>query len=179
MLDLAQKLCLPALALCLSFSIPQTASAESGVSLANPAAVSCIENGGHYGLKNKSDGVYGVCLMSDGNEHDAWDLLRSQHQSKPKLANPAATFCIENGGSYSTQDGGCTLTDGQKVDGWAYLRGAHADASQVVNPAAAFCIEQGGAYRIVTATDGSQKGLCTQADGTEIDAWTLFREKSK
>ncbi|MBO9446608.1 DUF333 domain-containing protein [Ruegeria sp. R14_0] len=44
------------------------------------------------------------------------------------LANPAATFCIEQGGQYEIQDGEngqsgtCTLPDGSKQDAWEYFR---------------------------------------------------------
>ncbi|WP_170558753.1 putative hemolysin [Ruegeria atlantica] len=44
------------------------------------------------------------------------------------LANPAATFCIEQGGQYEIQDGEngqtgiCTLPDGSKKDAWEYFR---------------------------------------------------------
>lgn len=44
------------------------------------------------------------------------------------LANPAATFCVEQGGQYEIQDGEngqtgiCTLPDGSKQDAWEYFR---------------------------------------------------------
>ena len=46
-----------------------------------------------------------------------------------QIANPASTFCIENGGTLeivneaSGQIGICTLSDGQKCEEWAYFRG--------------------------------------------------------
>ena len=49
--------------------------------------------------------------------------------TKTTLANPAATFCIENGGTYqlSKDEAGnavgiCILADGTKVDAWDYIR---------------------------------------------------------
>jgi predicted amidohydrolase YtcJ len=46
-----------------------------------------------------------------------------------QLANPAATYCVESGGSYEittasdgSQSGICTLPDGTKVDAWAHFR---------------------------------------------------------
>ena len=51
-----------------------------------------------------------------------------------------------------------------------------AAASQVANPAAVYCIEQGSAYSTVD-TDEGQRGLCTLADGTVVDAWEYFREQ--
>ncbi|WP_164658046.1 DUF333 domain-containing protein [Tropicibacter sp. Alg240-R139] len=50
-------------------------------------------------------------------------------ETKTTLANPAATFCIENGGTYQlgkdengNSVGYCILSDGQKVDAWDYIR---------------------------------------------------------
>lgn len=53
---------------------------------------------------------------------------------------------------------------------------AASPASETPNPAATFCIEQGGSYKIVDGTDG-QRGVCTLADGSDVDAWTHFREQ--
>ncbi len=47
------------------------------------------------------------------------------------------------------------------------------------NPAAVFCVDQGGRYEIRTADDGNQQGFCILPDGTEMDAWTYFREQSE
>ncbi|GAA6161487.1 MULTISPECIES: DUF333 domain-containing protein [Ruegeria] len=44
------------------------------------------------------------------------------------LANPAATFCVEKGGTYDIVDGAegqtgtCTLPDGSKQDAWEFFR---------------------------------------------------------
>ncbi|MFA3918135.1 putative hemolysin [Ruegeria hyattellae] len=48
--------------------------------------------------------------------------------TKPQLANPAATYCIETGAKYEIRDsddgqvGICTLPDGTEVDAWEYFR---------------------------------------------------------
>ncbi|SLN31556.1 hypothetical protein TRL7639_01334 [Falsiruegeria litorea R37] len=53
----------------------------------------------------------------------------SASDTKTTLANPAATFCIENGGTYqlSKDENGnavgiCILADGTEVDAWDYIR---------------------------------------------------------
>lgn len=51
-------------------------------------------------------------------------------------------------------------------------------AAGLPDPAAVFCVESGGIYEIRRAADGSQSGVCTLADGTEVDAWTRFRDKA-
>ena len=38
------------------------------------------------------------------------------------LANPAATYCAQQGGSYHLDSGACELPDGSQVDGWEYYR---------------------------------------------------------
>ncbi|MFK7882496.1 amidohydrolase family protein [Roseobacter sp.] len=50
--------------------------------------------------------------------------------------NPAATFCVDQGGQYSIvedadgQRGICTLDGGREIDAWAYFREQHASTSQ-------------------------------------------------
>jgi putative hemolysin len=44
-----------------------------------------------------------------------------------ELANPAATFCVAQGGTYALSQpdgsgGTCTLSDGSIVDAWDYFR---------------------------------------------------------
>lgn len=47
-----------------------------------------------------------------------------------QIANPAATYCNEQGGQYTivtaddgSQSGACTLSDGTVCNGWEYFRG--------------------------------------------------------
>ena len=53
---------------------------------------------------------------------------------------------------------------------------SNATALELSNPAAKFCTEQGGSYFLVEDT-GGQRGICTLADGSEVDAWAYFREQ--
>lgn len=52
----------------------------------------------------------------------------AEETPKVGLANPAATFCIEQGGRYEIRDtangqtGICILPDGREVDAWEYFR---------------------------------------------------------
>jgi putative hemolysin len=44
-----------------------------------------------------------------------------------ELANPAATYCVEQGGTYALSQpdgsgGTCTLPDGRVVDAWDFFR---------------------------------------------------------
>lgn len=44
------------------------------------------------------------------------------------LPNPAASFCIEQGGEYDLDSGLCRFEDGTEVDAWDYFR-EHAEPS--------------------------------------------------
>lgn len=43
------------------------------------------------------------------------------------------------------------------------------------NPASVYCEQNGNRLVIVTATDGSQSGICIFPDGTSCDEWAYFR----
>lgn len=150
------------------------AMAVGAPTLVNPAAVHCVETGGFYGIRDGANGQVGICLLPDGSEVDAWSYLREARMKETQLANPAAVFCETQGGSYNLADGTCTLANGTVVDAWTHLREAHANRAQIANPAAVYCIEQGGTYRIERG-DAGEIGVCTLPDGTEEDAWVLFR----
>lgn len=44
--------------------------------IANPAATSCIDQGGTYTF-NTTDEAGGTCTLPDGRTVDAWELLRA------------------------------------------------------------------------------------------------------
>lgn len=47
------------------------------------------------------------------------------------------------------------------------------------NPASVYCEENGGMLEIVTASDGSQSGVCTFLDGSTCDEWAYFHGECK
>jgi predicted amidohydrolase YtcJ/putative hemolysin len=57
----------------------------------------------------------------------------------------------------------------------ACLLPAAGSAQEAANPAAAFCTDGGGSYAAEAGADG-ERGVCTLADGREVDAWEHFRE---
>lgn len=58
------------------------AQATTKTTMANPAATFCIENDGEYQIRKNTDGSeYGVCILPDGTEVDAWDYLRSHFEN--------------------------------------------------------------------------------------------------
>ncbi len=51
---------------------------DATLTLANPAAGYCIDNGGQYEIRDGDKGQFGVCILPDGQEIDAWDYFRQQ-----------------------------------------------------------------------------------------------------
>ncbi|WP_120636113.1 DUF333 domain-containing protein [Ruegeria sp. EL01] len=57
--------------------------AQTKTTMANPAATFCVENDGEYQIRKNSDGSeYGICILKDGTEVDAWDYLRSHFENQ-------------------------------------------------------------------------------------------------
>ncbi len=62
------------LAACSDYASPQVGQEQ--ITLPNPAAQFCTEEGGRYDIREGDKGMVGVCVMSDGTEYDAWSLYR-------------------------------------------------------------------------------------------------------
>ena len=120
------------------------------------------QGGEHDIRKDADGNAVGYCILPDGSEPIAWDYYREMHASKEDaaapsasgtdgaetdsaetdresaaapavaIANPAAVFCIEQGGTHDIrkdEDGAaygmCILPDGTEVDAWEYYREMH------------------------------------------------------
>lgn len=52
-------------------------------------------------------------------------LEKEQEQpAKIGLANPAAVYCTEQGGTYHLENSDCTLKTGEVVNAWDFYRGS-------------------------------------------------------
>lgn len=114
------------------------------------------------------------------------------------LANPAAKLCGDVGGRVEILDGtggqsGFCRLDGALVEEWTLLREVNGDSQAAVdaflnhapfrarkgrggaNPAAQYCAQVGGTVKQLTQQDGGAVGVCTFADRSSIEEWTLFR----
>ena len=49
-----------------------------GVSIANPASVNCVNNGGKLKIVENAKGQYGICVLPDGTECEEWDYYRKE-----------------------------------------------------------------------------------------------------
>ncbi|MBE2232019.1 MAG: DUF333 domain-containing protein [Anaerolinea sp.] len=121
------------------------------IGMANPASVHCQEQGGQLEIRTGADGgQVGFCLFPDGSECEEWAFFRGECQpgqissgapdgptSEPEVANPAAAFCVQQGGQSQilsdeagNQVGKCLFPDGSQCDEWAFYRGACRPAGQ-------------------------------------------------
>lgn len=109
---------------------------ETPAQLANPASVHCVEQGGTLDIRTAEEGgQVGYCQFSDGSECEEWAFLRGECEpgdfpASTQLANPAAAYCEEQGGTVdirTAEDGGqfgvCVFADGSECDEWAFFRG--------------------------------------------------------
>ena len=103
------------------------------------------------------------------------------------MANPASTYCAEQGGTVEIRDeaggqaGYCLFTDGSECEEFAFMNGVcHPGDSLIgiVNPASVYCEEQGGKLEIRDEAEG-QVGYCLFDDGSECEEWAFFREECK
>ena len=103
------------------------------------------------------------------------------------MADPSAVWAEEMGYEYQirtnedgSQYGVVILPDGTEVDSWQLYREAHPPEDEPLigmpNPSAVWAEEMGYEYQIRTSEDGSQYGVVILPDGTEVDAWQLYRE---
>lgn len=51
----------------------------SMLSMANPASVFCVEQGGTSKIVKTAAGESGVCILPDGTEVDEWDYYRANN----------------------------------------------------------------------------------------------------
>ncbi|CCN69223.1 DUF333 domain-containing protein [Vibrio nigripulchritudo] len=105
------------------------------LSMANPASMYCIEQGGKIRFKDSKQGQVGICVMKDGTEIEEWEFFRQQGSGKETtaesslgMANPASVFCEESGGKVEIEDtasgqiGICVFEDGTRIEEWEYFR---------------------------------------------------------
>jgi putative hemolysin len=78
------RLALPAalvlLAGCAPTPVPE---APPVIGMANPASVSCIDNGGRSEIRNTPAGQMGVCVFHDGRQCEEWALFRDHRCVAP------------------------------------------------------------------------------------------------
>jgi putative hemolysin len=120
--------------------------AETPIGMPNPASVYCEEQGGRLEIRTAADGgQFGICLFADGSECEEWAFYRGECQPgsqpaatiEPEVANPAAAYCVQQGGQSmilpdqaGNQVGMCVFADGSQCDEWAFFNGECGPAGQ-------------------------------------------------
>ncbi len=172
------------------------------IGMPDPSAVWAGKMGYGYAVRTDDQGgQYGVIILPDGTERDAWEAYREYLAQQEKegeagpmigMPNPSAKWADEMGYQYVTrtddqggQYGVIILPDGTERDAWEAYREYLAQQEKegeagpmigMPNPSAKWADEMG--YQYVTRTDdqGGQYGVIILPDGTERDAWEAYRE---
>lgn len=124
---------------------PQTPTATATrdtATIANPASAYCEEQGDKLEIRTAQDGSqYGVCMFKDESECEEWAYYRGECKpgdmdvapaptaTPAGIANPASTYCVEQGGTSEirtaedgSQYGVCSFPDGRECEEWAFFR---------------------------------------------------------
>ena len=131
---------------------------------------------------------------------DFWYELKSSTAAPgSSIANPASTFCVQNGGKLEIRKtaagevGICVFADKSECEEWAYMRGeckpgakptAGAQSSTpaqvgMANPASVFCVQNGGKSEIRKDPKGGEIGYCVFTDKSECEEWSFQRGECK
>ena len=102
------------------------------------------------------------------------------------VPDPAAQYCIDNGGTLTTKirgDGGeygvCMFEENRQCEEWAMYNGAcpvgGVKVTGYATDAAVYCAITGGDY-VATGNQGAddEQGTCTFANGQVCDVWDLY-----
>ncbi|SON53214.1 DUF333 domain-containing protein [Vibrio tapetis] len=173
------------------FSTNASANDEAPMlTMTNPAATFCIDQGGTLKSKETDAGSEGICVLSDGTEIGQWDYFNQNNNDEAEsgmigMANPASVYCEEQGGTLDFENGVgmCVFSDGTRIEEWEFYHQNHNKDAQnaplgMANPSSVFCVEQGGTSTIVETDDG-QIGMCVFKDGTEVEEWEYFHKHNK
>ena len=122
---------------------PTATATQDSTNMANPASAYCKEQGFKLEIRTAQDNnQYGVCMFKDDSECEEWAYYRGECKpgdmdvapaptaTPAGIANPASTYCVEQGGTSeirTAQDGNqygvCRFSNGSECEEWAFFRG--------------------------------------------------------
>jgi putative hemolysin len=122
---------------------PTATATRDTINMANPASAYCKEQGFKLEIRTAQDGSqYGVCMFEDDSECEEWAYYRDECKpgdmdvapvptaTPAGIANPASTYCVEQGGASeirtaqdNNQYGVCRFSNGSECEEWAFFRG--------------------------------------------------------
>jgi len=123
---------------------PTATAMRDPMNMANPASAYCEQQGLKLEIRTAQDGSqYGVCMFEDDTECEEWayyrgkckpgdmDVAPAPTATPAGIANPASTYCVEQGGASEirtaedgSQSGVCVFPDGSACEEWAFFREA-------------------------------------------------------
>jgi predicted secreted protein/putative hemolysin len=147
---------------------------ESETSLANPAAVWCEEMGYSYEIRTDAAGnQYGVCILPDGTERDAWEAYREAH---PDGAPPAGTPRLDAQAGYG---GMVVLTEAENGGTVAFEAGRVFAVSLEENPSTGYAWRLNATEGLINDSEGfepsSADGELAGAPG--VHTWTFHGDQ--
>ena len=99
----------------------------------NSAAQACEENGGKVEIRTENGEQVGYCIFPHGTECSEEEFNNgtcTTPEEDIQLANPASTYCIEQGGTLEirkdaqgNETGYCVFSDGSECEEWAFYNG--------------------------------------------------------
>ncbi len=109
----------------------QPTATPAGVGMPNPASQYCVEQGGRVEIRDEAEGQAGYCIFESGAECEEWAFYRGEcAPDGSQIANPAATYCLEQGHEYEirteadgSQIGYCIFDNGRECEEWAFVHG--------------------------------------------------------
>lgn len=147
---------------------------ENEAGLANPAAVWCEEMGYTYEIRTDDAGnQYGVCILPDGTERDAWELYREAH---PDGAPPAGAPPLDEQAGYG---GMVVITEAENGTTVAFEAGRVFAVSLEENPSTGYAWQLNVTEGLINDSEGfepsSTDGGLAGAPG--VRTWTFHGEQ--
>lgn len=106
-------------------------------------------------------------------------------QEAAGIANPASTYCVEQGGELKIlqnpgggEYGVCVFEDNYQCEEWAMMRGdcpvGGIKVTGYITPAAVYCAITGGEYAVTQEGSDPEQGTCTFKNGKTCDVWEYY-----
>ncbi|MBI5305912.1 MAG: DUF333 domain-containing protein [Chloroflexi bacterium] len=127
----------PATVNVVNLQTPVPPTQAPSASMANPASVYCVQQGGKSEIRKDAKGEVGYCVFPDKSECEEWAFQRGECKpgAKPTtapiaaMANPASVYCVQQGGKSEIRKdakgevGYCVFPDQSECEEWAFQRG--------------------------------------------------------
>ncbi len=104
----------------------ETTPVSGSMTMANPASVNCVNNGGQLNFKEGPSGTYGICVFLDNRQCEEWALMQGKCPvgglKVTGYMTEDATYCAIRGGTYDPQKNTCSY-QGKSCSASGYYKG--------------------------------------------------------